>query len=833
MLIDLYDRLILKRPLATLLVMAIVTGIFAGAIHRFKLDASADSLLLENDHALRYYRKTTAHYGSRDYLIITYAPGGDLFSKSALGNLKLIRDDLKQLEGVDSVTTILDAPLLFSPPVSLGGMHGKLRTLETPGIDFSLARQEFQENPIYAGQLVSSDNRTTAILVNLLLDRENQELLLRRTELRERKYIGHLTPKEVTELKEVSQSYRKRSTELMIQQRRDVATIREIMDRYRDHGTLFLGGPPMIVSDMVSYIKNDLMVFGLGVLLFIIITMWVIFRSARWVILPLFCCLAAILTMMGFLGMVDWRVTVISSNFISLMIIITISMTVHLVVRYRELCGNDQGADQRTLLREAVRLKAIPCLYTTLTTIAAFGSLTVSSIRPVMDFGMMMSLGLFTSYLISFILLPAGAMLLKRERVAPAGSSSPLTLRFAAFTEAHGMKVLWFSILLGLLSTMGISKLVVENRFIDYFRESTEIYRGLVTIDRELGGSTPLDLIIDFKQEEPEPASYDWEEEDLLGLEEEGDKDSAKYWFKSYRLERLEKVHDFLAGLPETGNVLSIVTFMKVVTRLNGGVPLDDYELAIMYDKIPGEIKDMLISPYVSVEHNQVRIAMRVRESDKNLVREALLRKIRTFLIEKMELQPEQIHLTNMLVLYNNMLRSLFRSQIMTLGLVFFGIMIMFLVLFRSLYIAVIAIIPNLLPAAMVLGSMGWLGIPLDMMTITIAAITIGIGVDNTIHYIHRFKKEFKKDRDYMACLYRCHGSIGRAMFYTSLTVIAGFSILTASNFIPTIYFGLFTGFGMFTALLAALSLLPQLLVTLKPLGPGAVPSSSERITPQ
>ncbi|MBI9089186.1 MAG: MMPL family transporter [Desulfobacterium sp.] len=833
MLIDLYDRLILKRPLATLLVLAIVTGIFAGAIHRFKLDASADSLVLENDHALRYYRKTTAHYGSRDYLIITFTPHGNLFSQSGLGKLKRIRDDLKQLKGIDSVTTILDAPLLFSPLVSLGGMHGEIRTLETPGVDFSLARQEFQENPIYAGRLVSRDNRTTALLVNLPLDLENQELLRRRTQLREKKDNAQLTAKEVTELKAVSQGYRKRSTELMIQQRLDVAAIREIMDRHRDHGTLFLGGVPMIVSDMVSYIRNDLLVFGVGVLLFIIITMWMIFRSVRWVILPLFCCFAAILTMMGFLGMVDWRVTVISSNFISLMIIITISMTVHLVVRYRELCNNDEQADQRTLIREAVRLKAIPCLYTTLTTIAAFGSLTVSSIRPVMDFGMMMSLGLFASYLISFILLPAGAMLLKRERPAPAGSSSPLTLWFAAFTEAHGIKVLWFSILLGLLSAMGISRLVVENRFIDYFRESTEIYQGLVTIDRELGGTTPLDLIIDFKQEELEPNAYDAGDDDLLDLEEEDDKDSAKYWFKSFRLERLEKVHDFLAGLPETGNVLSIVTFMKVVTRLNGGVPLDDYELAIMYDKIPGEIKEMLISPYVSVEHNQVRIAMRVRESDKNLAREALLGKIRAFLIEKMAFQPEQIHLTNMLVLYNNMLQSLFRSQIMTLGLVFFGILIMFLVLFRSLYIAVIAIIPNLLPAAMVLGSMGWLGIPLDMMTITIAAITIGIGVDNTIHYIHRFKKEFKTDRDYMACLYRCHGSIGRAMFYTSLTIIAGFSILTASNFIPTIYFGLFTGFGMFTALLAALTLLPQLLVTLKPLGPGAVSSSSKGFTPQ
>ncbi len=819
MLIDLYDRLILKRPLATLLVMGIIAGVFAGASPRFKLDASADSLVLENDSALRYHRKTSARYGSPDSLIITYTPHDDLFSKSALSRLRLLREELKQLEGAASITTMLDVPLLFSSPVSLGGQSAELPTLETPGIDLEKAKREFQENPIYAGRLVSRDSRTTALLVDLPLDEESRELLLERTRLREKKFKGLLTPEEAATLKAVSRAYRKRATELTGNQRRDVSAIRKILDRHRDHGILFLGGVPMIVSDMISYIRNDLLVFGMGVLLFIVITMWVIFRSGRWVILPLFCCFTAIIVMIGFLGMVDWRVTVISSNFISLMLIITISMTVHLVVRYRELCAGDGDADQRTLVREAVRLKAIPCLYTTLTTVAAFGSLTVSAIRPVMDFGMMMSLGLLASYLISFVLLPAGAVLLSRERGENPGGAPPLTCGFAEFTETHGNKVLCAAVILGGLSALGISRLVVENRFIDYFRESTEIHMGLARIDRELGGTTPLDLIIDLEDEAPLTDAYDDEEEDdLFGIEEA--REGPGYWFTSYKLERLEKVHDFLAALPETGEVLSIATLIKVATRLNDNVPLDDFELAILYDKLPGKIREMLISPYVSIDENQVRFAMRVRESDKNLAREALLLKIRAFLTGEAAFEPGQIHLTNMLVLYNNMLQSLFRSQIMTLGLVFLGIMFMFLVLFRSLYIAVIAIIPNLLPAAMVLGSMGWLGIPLDMMTITIAAITIGIGVDNTIHYIHRFRKEFPKDRDYKATLYRCHESIGRAMFYTSVTVIAGFSILSASNFIPTIYFGLFTGFGMLAALIAALTLLPQLLVTLKPLGP-------------
>lgn len=819
--IDLYDRLILKHPVAALVVLAIAAGIFACAIPRFRLDASADSLVLENDSALRYHRQTSDRYGSGEFLIITYRPKAGLFSGEGLSHLNQIKTDLMQIDGLDSVTTILDVPLLFSPP----GAIGEIRTLESPETDLTLAKREFLENPIYAGQLVSTDSRTCAILGYLPLDREYQALLMQRTRLREKKFNSGLTLDEESALEAVSKRYRQQSEEVMNRHNRTVAAVRKVVDRHRDSGQLFLGGLPMIVADMVSYIKKDLIVFGGGVILFIIMSMWMIFRRVRWVVLPLICCFVAVVVMMGFLGMADWRVTVISSNFVSLMIIITISMTVHLVVRCRELAVNDPQADLRYLMREAVRLKAVPCLYTTMTTVAAFVSLIVSAIRPVMDFGMMMSIGLLVSYVITFVLLPAGAMLLKREQNVPPATSIRVLIRFAAFTRAHGNKVCLVAILLVLLSAMGISRLVVENRFIDYFKPSTQIYQGLAVIDRELGGTTPLDVIIDLEAEDSsgpldktgEEAFFD-DDDVLLDLVE--DHDSPGYWFKSYRLERLEKIHDYLQKRPETGSVMSIATLMKVLVRLNNGAALDDYELAVIYEKLSEEVRQLLIQPYVSIDQNQVRFALRVRESDKNLKREALLSDIRTFLTEDMGFEFDQVHMTNMLVLYNNMLKSLFKSQIMTLGLVFLCIMVMFIVLFRSLAIAVIGIIPNLIPAVMVLGTMGWLKIPLDMMAITIAAITIGIGVDNTIHYIHRFRQEFERDRDYKAAMVRSHSSVGRAMVYTSVTIIAGFSILSASNFIPTVYFGLFTGFGMLTALVASLTLLPQLIILFKPLGP-------------
>jgi predicted RND superfamily exporter protein len=821
-LLKLYDKYILGHPFIALIITLAIVGFFAYHITEFKLDASADTLMLENDKDLRYFRKVIERYGTNDYLFLAYTPKSDLLSEESLNTLKNLRDDIKNIPGVKSVVSILDVPLLFSPPVPLNKVEENMKTLEDSDVDKDLARAEFKENPLYRRRLVSLDGQTTALLINLTPDLKGRELVKRRSELRQKKYEGMLSPEEAQELERVSEQYKEHSAKMMKEQDKTVEAVRAVMDHYRDKATLFLGGVAMIVTDMIAFIKNDLVIFSVGVFLFLIITLSIIFRKPRWVIIPLLCCLAAAVTMMGYLGLMDWRVTVISSNFISLMLILTMSMTIHLVVYYRELYANHPDMDNRTMVRETVRFKVMPCLYAALTTIVAFTSLLVSGIRPVIDFGKMMTIGLMVTFLLSFLIFPTTLMLLKKTKPPTnVKFDTPFTLIFARLTEAHGKKILFISLVLGVLSVVGISGLKVENRFIDYFKKTTEIYQGMIVIDKKLGGTTPLDIIIDFKDEKTAPEQSSSEEdpfaEDPFAEEDKGSQD--RYWFTAYKMERIEKIHDFISSLPETGEVLSIATLMKVVTRLNDNKPLDNYELALMYTWLPEEIKKILVYPYASIKDNETRITLRVIESDKSLQRQVLLEKIKTFLTNKMDFDEEQIHFSNVYVLYNNMLQSLFKSQILTIGVVFLCIMIMFVILFRSFFLAVIAIIPNILPAIMVLGTMGWLNIPLDMMTITIAAITIGIAVDNTIHYIHRFQDEFPKDRNYKDTMYRCHRSIGRAMYYTSLTIIIGFSILVMSNFIPTVYFGIFTGLAMFAALIAALTLLPQLIIFLKPLG--------------
>ncbi len=821
---NIYEKTILKHPIVTIvLVLSLVLGVGSYA-RNFHLDASADSLLLENDQDLKYFRSINAEYGSAEFLIISYSPKQDLYAPETLKDLKKLRDSLLKIDRVASVLCILDVPLIDSPRLSLGDLKDGIRTLETPGIDINLVRKEFKTSPYYKNLLVSPDGKTTALQVIFKADKTHQTLLQQRTALREKKLLAPLSAVEAAQLDEVSQKFDEHSRIVAEQEAADIAAIREIMKQHQDHAQLFLGGVPMIVADMISFIRHDLAAFGIGVLVFLVVMLYLIFRRPRWIMLPMVCCFASVVFMFGFLGLVGWKVTVVSSNFTSLLLIITLSLCVHLIVRYNELYDEIPGADQATMVKEMVRSKAIPSIYTTLTTIVAFASLLTSDIRPVIDFGWMMAIGISFSLILSFAIFPAGLMLYKKPiRFSPRIDMTGIITRHCAhWVEYRSKSTLAVFAVLVLISLAGISKLTVENRFIDYFKPTTEIYQGMQLIDRQLGGTTPLDVIIDadpdfLKQKEQEeklaeddPFADDFFDEEKV---EEGLSGSS-YWYNSYQVDNLKNIHNYLDGLPETGKVLSMATTMEMMQQLNDDRPLDNISLAVIHKMLPDTIKNALFRPYMSEDGNQVRFSLRVIDSNPDLHRAALLKKIRFDLTDKLKIKPEQIHLTGMFVLYNNVLQSLFSSQIMTIGVVFLVIMAMFILQFRSLRLAIISIIPNLVSAGMVLGLMGLLNIPLDIMTITIAAITIGIAVDDTIHYVHRFNEELAIDGDYLATMKRCHDSVGRAMYYTSITIIIGFSILALSNFIPTIYFGLFTGLAMLIAMFANLTLLPLLLLT-------------------
>jgi uncharacterized protein len=847
-LISAYDRLVLQRPfVALLLVLLLVLG-FGSQVGKIKLDASADSLMLQGDASLDFYREVSSNYSAEDFLLITWQPEGDLLAPESLLPLRDMADELRLLDGVSSVVTVWDVPLLESPPVQLSDITSPdpLPSLTDPGIDLELVRAELTTSPIYADLLASRDGELTAVQINLVRDERYNSLLAARESLRRQRRDAGLSASEATELAAIEADFKAHTAVALERQGLMVDAVREIAGRYGEHAKLFVGGVPMIAADMVTFVRSDLEQFGAGILGIMLIVLAITFRRVRWVVIPLTTCISTVVVMLGILGALDWRMTVISSNFVAVLLIITLAIAIHLVVRYRELHAAEPDGDLHARVLKTVQSMAVPCFYTGITTVVAFVSLVISGIQPVIDFGWMMTLGITIALFLAFIIVPCLMRVWPTGRpVIHASDDKPLTLVFARLADRFGSLVLWVSLGLVVVVALGLSRLEVENRFIDYFHDSTEIYQGMELLDAKLGGTIPLDIVINAPDlDQPLPglklpatastpvaaadelmaeddfAEDDWGDDGFDDFSSAGtDSFIPSYWFSLEGMRQLDAVHNYLDALPETGKVLSLSTTFAVVKNLLGD-DIGGVELALVQKSLPEDIKGMMVDPYFSSELEQARITVRVMETSETLRRNEFLNRVQTHLNSEMGFAPEQVQLTGMLVLYNNVLQSLFKSQILTLGAVFVAILVMFFVLFRSLSLSLIALAPNMLAAGLVLGVMGLAGIPLDIMTITIAAIVVGIGVDDCIHYVHRYLKEFPVDRDYRATMYRCHRSIGRAMFYTTVTVVVGFSTLTISNFNPSIYFGLLTVLAMITAVLGALLLLPRLIILFKPLGP-------------
>lgn len=819
----LYDRCILNHPRLILALLFIILAGFASQIVNFKLDASSDSLLLENDEDFRRYTSVVKRYGVREFLFVTITPEGDLFSPENIRMVGELRDEIEALASVSNINSMLDVPLVKNVEGSLVQLAKNFRLLESDDVDIEKARTELTTSPIYSDLVVNKQGTTTALQI-FLADKEGySELQQRRNELRFKRSTEGLLPAEEVELDRFEADYQRIKSEIENQNHQAVADIRAIMATYEDRATLHLGGLPMIVDDMISFIRNDLIIFGIGVFVFLVAMLSLIFREFRWVILPLASCSFAAILMLGLLGLLNWKVTVISSNFVSLMLIITMSMNIHLIVRYRELFRDlPETTTQAELVRETMRHMVRPCLYTALTTIIAFASLVFSGIKPVIDFGWMMTIGLCVVFVTSFTLFPSLLLQFKKKPLAVAeGDNYRFTEVLGNVTERFGTPVLVLSAIIAVAGVIGVTKLEVENSFIDYFHKDTEIYQGLKQIDESLGGTTPLEIILDFNEEseaaeDNDESSFDADLDALFGAINEVE-EQEDIWFTPEKIDRIKAVHDYLESLPEIGKVLSLASVMRIAESLNDGREFDAFQMNVIYKRIPFPVRVAVIDPYLSIHENQARISVRIYDSTPDLRRNELLKKIRQDLQTEVGLTEKQFEINGLLVLYNNMLQSLFKSQIQTLGVVMVGILLMLWVLFRSLKVALIGIIPNILAATTILGVMGWMRVPLDMMTITIAAITIGIAVDDCIHYIYRFKVEHPERQDYLATMHYCHANIAKAAFYTTITITVGFSILVLSNFIPTILFGVLTAVAMVIALLAALTLMAKLIISWKP----------------
>ena len=790
-----YQNGVLKNPKTVFIILIIAIISFGYFSKDFRLDASSETLLIEGDPDLSYLKEVTERYGSKDFLILTYTPNEGMVSDNSINNLLSLKYKIQSLNWVHSVITLLDVPLLSNSDAPLQERLESFKTLKDEGVDKNRGFKEILNSPVFRNFVISENGNTSGIIVNI---KENKKL----------ENIENLSKGEIEAYKD----------KIKKQNHENILEIRQVILSYGDVGKIYLGGIPMIADDMMTFIKSDIVIFGLGVLLFIIATLWFVFRKLIWIIVPISSCLFSVIIMMGLLGILGWKVTVISSNFIALMLILTMAMNIHMSTRFLQLRKDFPAKNNFEIISLTTNKMFWPILYTVFTTVFAFLSLIFSEIKPIIDFGWMMTFGLITSFIITFTLLPTLLNFVPIKDISiKKEQESKITTFLGSVSLNNKNSIFGITGIVIILSILGISKLEVENSFINYFNKDTEIYKGMKLIDEELGGTTPLEVILKFPVVENKETST--EDDEFEDWDDEEDENDEKYWFTKDKIDKISSVHNYLDSLPQIGKVLSFSSIIDVATQLNNNKPLGTLEMGVLYSKIPKNIKTEIIDPYLSIKDNEARISLRIIDSQENLRRNDLINKINFDLKNKLGLEESEYKLTGVLILFNNLLQSLFKSQILTLGLVMIGIFSMFIILFRNIKLSLIGVVPNFIAAFFILGIIGLLGIPLDMMTITIAAITIGIAVDNSIHYIYRFKEEFSKIKDYSKTLKKCHSTVGIAILNTSITIVFGFSILVFSKFIPTIYFGVFTGIAMLLAMISVLTLLPTLILTIKPFG--------------
>ena len=685
-----------------------------------------------------------------------------------------------------------------------------LKTLESQGIDFIAAKEEIINNPVYSELIISPSGETTAMQVTLKENDLYRDLIKQRYELLT---FSDLSRNQKNQLDSINRQISEINDDEARERANLITQIRELLNQNSDRGTLFLGGASMIATDMMSFIKSDLAIFGLGVAIVFCLMLYVFFQNVWFVLLPLSNAVVTTAFTASILGLMDWKISVISSNFIALLLILTISLTVHVLVRFNEVSQTKDSIDDA--IYATLNQMLIPCLLATLTTAIAFLSLIMGDIKPVIEFGKMMSVGMIFAFIFTFTFLPSAMKLvIKSADDSSLGLINKIPNQLGIIANNQGKMISIIFLTAAISMIYGISKLEVENRFIDYFSPETEIYQGMLLLDQELGGTATLDILIDQPTTELiDGLEFDGDdlfEDDLFDDESS---EASGYWWNATSLSKLEEIHDYLNDIPEMGKVLSVASGIKLARMINNNNDLNDLELALLRSVLPEDIKETLLYSYINQDDSKVRISARVLESAQTLNRNELLNKINFDLVNRFDLEQNQFKVTGLAVLYNNMLQSLFSSQIKSLGLVFAAIGLMLLIIFRSIKITLIALTPNLITAGSVLGLLGILSIPLDIMTITVAAISVGMAVDNTIHYLYRYKKEIENQNiDNDQRVLNAHNSVGRAVFYTAITIAAGFSIFALSSFTPTVLFGLFTAFALMVSFFASLTLLPFLL---------------------
>ena len=777
---------------------------FSNFIKNFKIDASSDTLILQNDEDFKYFNYYNKVFPTKNFLVLAIS-SNEIIDENYIKKINTLKNKLMKIKEIDSIFSIVDAPILLTNNLQLTDLKNTIENINNTEISLSNVLKEFSNNPLYVNQIISQDKKISSLIIYLKRD----QIFLK---LKENK---NLSSSNLNEYKKNKDIQNKKRQELL-------KNIRIIINEEKNNDTklnnkfdYYLGGIDMIIDDSITYVKKDILFFSFSVTLFIFIILFIIFKNIKWVIIPLISSGYSIIIMIGLMGLFKWEVTAISSNFISLMLILSISMSIHIINNYKK---NYNNKDIQEPIKTTLTNMFWPCFYTALTTIVAFSSLIFSDIKPIIDFGIIMIVALSLIFLTSFTILPL--LIYIWPTIDNKKNINLIVLKyFSNLSLNNSLKIIVINLIVVSISIYGIKNLSVENSFINYFKKNTEIYKGMKIIDENLGGTTPLDIIIKFNDEDfkdnqiviNEENDVENDEDDLFeDLELLDDLFSDdNIWFNEEKIRIVTEIHKFLENKKEIGKVQSIYSLIDIANQINKQ-NLSSFELSVLYNEVPENYKKDLLEPYLSINENMVKINARVKDSAE-INRDKLIKDINLEL-NSLYKNKVEIKINGLLILYNNMLQSLFSSQINSLGIVILAIFVMFLILFKSFTLSIIGIIPNILASSIILGILGLFKIPLDIMTVTIAAITIGIAVDNTIHYLYRYKENNLKLMNIEKSIQKTHENVGNAVLTTSITIAFGFSVLAFSNFIPTVLFGIFTALAMLIAMIGVLLTLPSLL---------------------
>ena len=726
----------------------ILLAIFCSSlgINNFRFDASSETLILDNDVDYQIYEQTNDDFGSSDFLILAIQSSNEIFTLDNLQNLQNLRDKIQAIEGVDSVVSVFDAPILEQPKLSLIKSASNDKYLLEDELNLSLAKQELINSPIFSELVISKDGKTLAFQINLD-GKDNYD--------------------------------------------QTVIDIRSEIETFKNFN-INLAGPSMIVFDTINFIKNDVITFGTITILVFFIFLYLIFRDFWPVTIILLNALIVMFISIGVMGLMDWPISIVSSNFLALLLITSIAISIHILAKVQT------DVDKNISTSKSLSDIFMPCLFTALTTIVGFASLILSDIKPVIDFGKMMSVGVLLNLLSSFLFIPL-ALELKNIKSITQKNIADFVYNNGYVQSKGFIKKAWIPFLLIFIPLIIYlpTNLKVENKFIDYFNKETEIYKGMETIDKNLGGTTPFDIILSLPE-----AIEEVDEEDLFFSE---NSETAKYWWKKDNMDKLQKVQNEVSKIDELGKVLSIANGIELAQNLNNNQPLGDLELAFVRNSLlDSERAQKVLETFIDETEKSTKIFARTIDSSPNLNRNELINSIDKILQKNFEGTEIDYQITGLGVLYNNLLQSLFSSQIKTLSFVLASIFLMVSFLFRSLLVGFSVMFIPSISVGVVMSSMSILNIPLDIMTITIASICVGMSVDYAIHFAWRYLKENDEKKTLL--------SAGRAILITGSTIIMGFLVFLFSNFNPTILFGVFSGIAIFFAMFLSIYLLPRIL---------------------